>query len=106
MTSLRRCKQRSLAQRKSRVTDIFKVGTLELGEKAILGKRTARAVHYRINADDPQSSITGTLWIDLKTHLPQKRTMTFMGISAEEDYTNWKLDTPIEQATFSLTDKN
>jgi outer membrane lipoprotein-sorting protein len=79
---------------------------LELGEKTTQGKRTVQAVNYEINADDPKSSMTGTVWIDLRTHLPQKRTVTLKGFSAEENYTNWKLDTPIEEATFSLTDKN
>ncbi len=98
--------QRETVAKSPKVTNLFKVGELELGEKTTQGKRTVQAVNYKINADDPKSSMTGTVWIDLKTHLPQKRTVTLKGFSAEENYTNWKLDTPIEEATFSLTDKN
>ncbi len=106
VTQLCSASQRQDAAKSPKVTDLFKVGELELGEKTTQGKRTVQAVNYKINADDPKSSMTGTVWIDLKTHLPQKRTVTLNGFTAEENYTNWKLDTPIEEATFSLTDKN
>ena len=93
--------QRETTCKSPKVTDLFQIAELELGEKTTLGKAIVRAVDFKINAEDPQSSMTGTVWIDLNTHLPLKRVMRFKGVNVEETYVKWELDALTERTTFS-----
>jgi hypothetical protein len=90
----------------AKLTDRIKAAGFTLGDKKTIGKKTVRAVHYNLISDEPQFSSVVTVWIDLKTHLPQSRTVIFKGFQAEETYMNWKLDTKIGKAEFSIEEKN
>jgi len=79
-----------------------------LGAKEKVGEREAQAVEYRIGGEPAEV----TLWIDLKSHLPLKRTVTQapqrFGKMGEvtvirEMYADVKLDERVDPAKFELS---
>ena len=93
--------------------DEFAASGFKLGAKEKVGDREAQAVEFVIKVsprtlrEDPAVVV----WIDLKTHLPLKRTVTTKGSSfnmgettvVREIYSDFKLDGNIDPAKFELS---
>jgi len=79
----------------------YKVSDFVLGPKGKVGETEAQMVQYKV-ATKYDTNITVMVWIDPKTHLPLKRTVTAAMKSGEETYSEVKLDEKIDAAKFEL----
>jgi outer membrane lipoprotein-sorting protein len=81
--------------------DQFVASGFKMGAKEKVGAREAQAVDYKLEKKG-QSASEATVWIDLETHLPLKRTAKMGDMTLSETYAEFKLDEKIDPAKFEL----
>jgi outer membrane lipoprotein-sorting protein len=84
----------------------FALSDFKMGKKEAVADREAQAVHYQLKARGAKEPLEVTVWIDLKTHLPIKRTVTAKegreSMTITETYTNAALDAALADKEFTV----
>ena len=91
----------SVEELKAEPDDLIATSGHKLGAKEKVGDREAQMVEYKVTRKGHRES-TATVWIDLETLLPLKRTLTKGEITVSETYAEFKLDEKIDAAKFEL----
>jgi outer membrane lipoprotein-sorting protein len=85
---------------KQKVSEMLKVSDFKLGKREKIKDHEAQAVDYQLTVAKLDDSIKVTVWIDVKTHLPVRRTMTGKGTITED--VRVQLDPKIDDKKFQL----
>jgi outer membrane lipoprotein-sorting protein len=80
---------------------LFQAKEFNLGAKEKVQDRETQAVEYKLAAMS-ETDISVTVWIDLKTHLPVKRTIKSKRGSVQETYSDIRLDEKFDASKFEL----
>jgi hypothetical protein len=83
--------------------DVAVVSDFKLGKREKVRGQEAQAVEYLLKLNDKQA-MPMTVWIDVETHLPLRRTVADKTFGLEEDY-RIQLDKKIPAETFAVPGK-
>ena len=78
----------------------FTVSEFKMGAKEKVGERSAQGLEFTVTKKKKKDTAAITLWIDVETQLPLKRTLKLGGRSLTESYSGLKLDEKIDAAKF------
>lgn len=82
--------------------EAFTVSDFKMGAKEKVGERSAQAIEFTATKKNDKDTASMTLWIDVETQLPLKRTLTMGGRILNESYSGLKLDERIDAAKFEV----
>jgi hypothetical protein len=85
--------------------DLFTVSSFKLGNREKIGERETQRLEYQLSIKGQDAPFSFTLWLDLKTGLPVKRTAGTEappGTFVTETYLKLKLDEKVDPKKFEL----
>jgi len=88
---------------KQPTAEALKVSDFKLGKREKIDKRDAQAVEYQLQPEGLQVTLGMTVWIDVKTNLPVRRSIETPFGSITENYTI-RVNEKIDPKQFELTD--